>query len=83
MRQLKTFVLHLWVSPEADSTPWDGQVEFIQTGEHSHITTSEEAVQFINNCLDSQPESPSQRNLAEGKASIDTGHVHQKNGGNK
>jgi hypothetical protein len=47
MRTLVTFVLRLWVDPQADEPAWEGQVENVVAGERVHVRGPEELARFI------------------------------------
>jgi hypothetical protein len=51
MRHLVTFILRLWVDPEARPAECDGQVECVATGEQRHVRSSEDFVRFIETRL--------------------------------
>lgn len=47
MRTLVTFVLRLWVDPQADGPAWEGRIENVSSGERVHIHGPEELAHFI------------------------------------
>jgi hypothetical protein len=47
MRTLVTFILRLWVDPQADEPAWEGQVENVTAGERAHIRGPEELARFL------------------------------------
>jgi hypothetical protein len=47
MRTLVTFILRLWVDPQADEPAWEGQVEDVASGERAHVRSPEELARFI------------------------------------
>ncbi|HHW85024.1 MAG TPA: hypothetical protein GX400_02295 [Chloroflexi bacterium] len=48
MRQLITFIVRLWVKPQAEPPAWEGQVECVADGERAHICAPEDLVRFIH-----------------------------------
>jgi hypothetical protein len=47
MRTLVTFILRLWVDPQADEPAWEGQVENVASGERAHVRGAQDLVRFI------------------------------------
>jgi hypothetical protein len=52
MRHLMTFILRLWVDPDASPASCEGQVECVATGEQMHIHSQAETAAFIMRRLD-------------------------------
>lgn len=47
MRKLVTFVLRLWVDPQAEQPTWEGQAECVGSGERAHVRGAEQVVRFL------------------------------------
>jgi hypothetical protein len=47
MRTQVTFILRLWIDPEAEPPSWEGQVECIADGERTHVRGREELARFV------------------------------------
>jgi hypothetical protein len=47
MRTFVTFILRLWVDPQAVDQPWEGQAECVTTGEQVHVHSPENVLDFI------------------------------------
>ena len=47
MRTLVTFILRLWVDPQADQPAWEGRVEEVASGEQVHVRGPEDLARFI------------------------------------
>lgn len=47
MRTLVTFILRLWVDPQAEEPAWEGRVENVTSGERMHVCGPEELACFI------------------------------------
>ena len=47
MRTLVTFILRLWVDPEAEKPGWEGRIEEVTGGERAHVRGPEELARFI------------------------------------
>lgn len=47
MRTLVTFILRLWVDPQAKEPAWEGRVENVTSGERVHVCGPEELACFI------------------------------------
>jgi hypothetical protein len=47
MRTQVTFILRLWVDPQAEEPTWEGQVEEVAGGERAHVRSPEELARFI------------------------------------
>ncbi len=47
MRTLVSFILRLWVDPQAEEPVWEGQVECVASGERAHVRGAQELVRFI------------------------------------
>lgn len=47
MRTVVTFILRLWVDPQAQQPDWEGQVECVRDGARAHICSAEDLVRFI------------------------------------
>lgn len=47
MRTLVTFILRLWVDPEAEKPGWEGRIEEVAGGERAHVRSPEELARFI------------------------------------
>jgi predicted secreted Zn-dependent protease len=47
MRTLVTFILRLWVDPEAVEHNWEGQVECVASGERTHVRGPDDMARFI------------------------------------
>jgi formylglycine-generating enzyme required for sulfatase activity len=47
MRTLATFILRLWVDPQADEPAWEGQVENVAAGERVHVRRVEDLARFV------------------------------------
>jgi hypothetical protein len=54
MRRLVTFILHLWVDPNATDA-WEGDAECVRSGERCHVRGQEEVAQFIQSCTRQNP----------------------------
>ena len=48
MRTLVTFILRLWVDPQADEPAWEGRIENVASGERAHVRGPEELARFID-----------------------------------
>ncbi|HNR97264.1 MAG TPA: hypothetical protein PKO09_10965 [Anaerolineae bacterium] len=48
MRRLVTFVVRLWVDPDAQQPSWEGQVECVGSGERAHVCGTEELARFVD-----------------------------------
>jgi hypothetical protein len=48
MRHLVVFVLRLWVDSESNPASYEGQMEYIATGERTHIRTEKDVIHFIH-----------------------------------
>ena len=47
MRTLVTFILRLWVDPQAGEPAWEGRVEEVASGEQVHVRGPEDLARFI------------------------------------
>ncbi len=47
MRTLVTFILRLWVDPQAGIPGWEGQVECLASNERIHIRGLQDLARFI------------------------------------
>ena len=47
MRTLVTFILRLWVDPQAKEPAWEGRIENVGSGERAHVRGPEELARFI------------------------------------
>jgi hypothetical protein len=47
MRTQVTFILRLWIDPQAEPPAWEGQVECIADGERAHVRGAEELAHFV------------------------------------
>ena len=47
MRTLVTFILRLWVDPQAEEPVWEGRIEEVASGERAHVRGLEELARFI------------------------------------
>jgi hypothetical protein len=47
MRTVVTFILRLWIDPQANEPTWEGQVECVADGARAHIRNQEELARFI------------------------------------
>ncbi len=47
MRTLFTFILRLWIDPQAEEPAWEGQVECVADGARAHVRSAEELARFI------------------------------------
>ena len=65
MRHLVTFILRLWVEAEADPQGWEGQVEYVATGERMHVRSQAEIVHFVE-CRMKNDEFDTRRSPFEG-----------------
>lgn len=48
MRTLVTFILRLWVDPQAEAPAWEGRVENVANGERAHVRGPEELARFLD-----------------------------------
>jgi len=66
MRTLVTFVLRLWVDPQAEEPSWEGRIEEVAGGERAHVCGPEELVRFIEaqtaECRTRRPEAQEEGN---------------------
>jgi hypothetical protein len=65
MRHLMTFILRLWVDPDASPASCEGQVECVASGEQMHIRSQAETAAFIlrrldphSNATEAEPSNP-------------------------
>jgi hypothetical protein len=47
MRTLVTFILRLWVDPQAEGPGWEGQVECVASEERAHVRGPDDLARFI------------------------------------
>ena len=47
MRTLVTFILRLWVDPQADGPAWEGRVECVRNGRRAHVRGPEDLARFV------------------------------------
>ncbi len=47
LRTLFTFILRLWIDPQAEEPAWEGQVECVADGARAHVRSAEELARFI------------------------------------
>jgi len=47
MCTLVTFILRLWVDPQAKEPAWEGRVEEVASGEQVHVRGPEDLARFI------------------------------------
>lgn len=47
MRTLVTFILRLWVDPEAEKPGWEGRIEEVASAERAHVRGPEELARFV------------------------------------
>lgn len=47
MRTIVTFILRLWIDPEADEPAWEGQVECVGNELRAHVRSSAELTRFV------------------------------------
>ncbi len=47
MRSLVTFILRLWIDPQANPSTWEGRVECVADGAHAHVRGMEDLARFI------------------------------------
>lgn len=48
MRIQLTFILRLWVDPQAEEPSWEGRVEEVASGERVHVRGLQELARFID-----------------------------------
>ncbi len=51
MRRLVTFILRLWIEPEADPRAWEGRVECVGTGQMVHVRGEADLARFLAGSL--------------------------------
>ena len=47
MRTLVTFILRLWMDPQAEELAWEGQIECVASDERAHVRSPEDLARFI------------------------------------
>ena len=47
MRTLVTFILRLWVDPQAEEPTWEGQVECVSSNQRAHVRNVADLARFI------------------------------------
>lgn len=47
MRTQVTFILRLWIDPQAETAAWEGQAECVADGARAHVRGQEELAHFI------------------------------------
>lgn len=62
LRTLVTFILRLWVDPQAQAPAWEGQVECVRNGTRTHIRNQEELMRFIEIQTDTAHDAPNSQN---------------------
>jgi len=59
VRTLVTFILRLWVDPQADEPAWEGQVECVSSDQRAHVRGVEDLARFIEaEAIESRAEHP-------------------------
>ncbi len=48
MRRVITFIVRLWVDPQAAPPAWEGQMECVSDGAREHIRAPDELLAFID-----------------------------------
>ena len=48
MRTLVTFILRLWVDPQAEEPGWGGRVENVASGERAHVRGAQDLARFLD-----------------------------------
>ncbi|MBU0490487.1 MAG: hypothetical protein KKA73_01425 [Chloroflexi bacterium] len=47
MRTLVTFILRLWIDPQAEAPAWEGQVECVSSDQRAHVRGVADLARFI------------------------------------
>jgi len=59
VRTLVTFILRLWVDPQAQEPAWEGQVECVSSDQRAHVRGVADLARFIEaEAIESRTEHP-------------------------
>ncbi|HOU15642.1 MAG TPA: hypothetical protein PKZ84_21265 [Anaerolineae bacterium] len=62
LRTLVTFIVRLWIDPQAKEPAWEGQVECVRDGTRAHIRSPDDLVRFIEAQVGASLEYPNSQN---------------------